>query len=59
MKHVDFGPYHHSTPEESKPIREYAEEAQSRIILDHKHGKDGRLRSFACLLTFFRALAHV
>jgi len=32
MKYVDFGPYHHSTPEESKRIREYAEEAFSKLL---------------------------
>ncbi len=29
---VDFGTYHHSTPEESKQIREYAEEAFSKLL---------------------------
>ena len=32
MEDVDFGTYHHSTPEESKRIREYAEEAFSKLL---------------------------
>jgi 2-polyprenyl-3-methyl-5-hydroxy-6-metoxy-1,4-benzoquinol methylase len=32
MRDVDFGTYHHSTPEESEKIREFAEKAFSRIL---------------------------
>ena len=32
MRAVDFGTYHHSTPEESKHIREEAEKAFSRLL---------------------------
>jgi cyclopropane fatty-acyl-phospholipid synthase-like methyltransferase len=32
MKDVDFGTYHHSTPEESKQIREQAEKAFSKLL---------------------------
>ena len=32
MKDVDFGTYHHSTPEESKRVRESAEKAFSKLM---------------------------
>jgi len=32
MAHVDFGTYHHSTPEESKRIRQSAEKAFSKLL---------------------------
>jgi SAM-dependent methyltransferase len=32
MRDVDFGTYHHSTPEESEKIREFAEKTFSRIL---------------------------
>jgi cyclopropane fatty-acyl-phospholipid synthase-like methyltransferase len=32
MMNVDFGTYHHSTPEESKAIREYAEKAFTKLL---------------------------
>ncbi len=32
MQDVDFGTYHHSTPEESKHIRECAEKAFSKLL---------------------------
>lgn len=32
MTRVDFGTYHHSTPEQSKAIRKYAEEAFSKLL---------------------------
>jgi cyclopropane fatty-acyl-phospholipid synthase-like methyltransferase len=32
MVHVDFGTYHHSTPDESKRIRESAEKAFSKLL---------------------------
>ena len=32
MAHVDFGTYHHSTPEESKQIREEAAQAFSKLL---------------------------
>lgn len=33
MVDVDFGTYHHTTPEESTAIREYAEKAFSKLLL--------------------------
>jgi cyclopropane fatty-acyl-phospholipid synthase-like methyltransferase len=32
MTKVDFGTYHHTTPEDSKAIREYAEKAFSKLL---------------------------
>ena len=32
MTDVDFGTYHHSTPEQSKQIRESAEKAFSKLL---------------------------
>jgi SAM-dependent methyltransferase len=53
MEEVDFGTYHHSTPEESKEIRERAEKAFSKLLRPlYPSGASLRILDAGCGLGF-------
>jgi len=58
MTDVDFGTYHHSTPEESKRIREDAAKAFSKLLRPlYPPGAALRILDAGCGLGFLTAVA--
>ena len=56
--HVDFGTYHHSTPEESNEIRERAEKAFSKLLRSlYPSGTPLRILDAGCGLGFLTYVA--
>jgi len=58
MPDVDFGTYHHSTPEESKRLREYARKAFSKLLRPlYPSGAALRILDAGCGLGFLTYVA--
>jgi cyclopropane fatty-acyl-phospholipid synthase-like methyltransferase len=57
MTGIDFGTYHHTTPEESRAIREYAEKAFSRLLRPlYASRADLRILDAGCGLGFLMSV---